>query len=239
MSTDPEAQAWARAGGPAGAVVTAGYLAAPRGRAGLPWSLPEGRGFIFTILQRPKNLPAEWEGWLYSVTALGVADALGEDTTITWPDEVYRGTERLAALGLHIELGPDGVDWAAASVMVSRAEPPRGPLLARIVEAIETRQAQASGVALADYRSRCTTIGRKVRARLIPLGPGGPKVEGVAANALPDGALSIQMPDGPRIAVRPQNLGLLDDLEAPGEGSPLIGLSDAQPYLPDSRPPMD
>lgn len=241
MSTEPEAQAWARGDAPAGAVVVATYLAAPRGRAGLPWVVRPDRGFAFSMVLRPVNLPAEWEGWLYSVCALGLADALGEDTTIQWPDEIYRGEGRLGALGLHIELGPDGVDWCVANVLVVDVEPPRGPVLARIVEAIDARLAAPSGSVLADYRSRCHTIGRRVRARLIPLGPGGPQVEGVAKNALPDGAMSIETDKGPRIAVRPQNLGLLDDLEKPPEAQRLMGLGDEGDeglYRPQSLPPM-
>ena len=34
LSTEADALAWARAGGPGGAVVVAGYQASPRGRAG-------------------------------------------------------------------------------------------------------------------------------------------------------------------------------------------------------------
>ena len=42
LSTDADAQAWARTGASAGAVVVADYQASPRGRGGLPWTVRPG-----------------------------------------------------------------------------------------------------------------------------------------------------------------------------------------------------
>ena len=63
---------------------------------------------------------------------------------------------------------------------------------------------------LADYGRRCATIGRRVRARLVPLRPGGPHVTGTALRALADGALLIEPDDGRRVAVPPPSLGVLE-----------------------------
>jgi BirA family biotin operon repressor/biotin-[acetyl-CoA-carboxylase] ligase len=209
LSTDADARAWARAGAPAGAVVAAEYHASPRGRAGLEWQIVHGRGFAFSLVLRP-SLPLPREGWLYVVAVSGLADAL--EARIRWPDEVVDPARRLGALGVHAEASAATIEWAVATVLVVDGEPPRAPLLARVVRAIEARAASATAPVLADYLRRCETIGRQVRARMIPMGPSGLVLEGRAETVRPDGSLVIETADGRRLAIRAQNLGLLDDV---------------------------
>lgn len=211
LSTGAAALACARAGAPEGTVVVADYQASPRGRGGLPWEVHPGEGLGCSIVLRP-DLSAEREGWLYSVAASGLADALGQGA-IAWPDEVLLGGRRAGLVGVHAELGPAGVDWAVVSLLIPHAAPPRGPLLARVVDAIEARYRSPDGDVLADYRSRCDTLGRAVRARMVPLGPTGLEVEGTAVDCLADGALVLEGSGGRRVAVRPQHLGALDDID--------------------------
>ncbi len=210
LSTEADALAWAREGAPSGAVVVAAYQAAPRGRAGLPWEVSPDGAMAFSIVLRP-GLADEREGWLYTLAATGLADALGDDCTIEWPDEVDRGGSRLGAVGVQSDLGPGRVNWAVVSVLVIDAAPPRAALVGRVVKAIEARCRAPSGDVLADYMARCRTLGRSLCARLIPLGPGGPEVSGRAVAALKDGALVFETAKGNRVAVRPQNLGLLEE----------------------------
>ena len=222
LSTEADALAWARAGAPDGAVVVAGYQASPRGRAGLPWKVRQGTGLAFSLILRPQ-LPADREGWVYTVATSGLADAVGADTSIAWPDEVRRGEQQAGAVGTWVELAAEGVSWAVVNLLVPGAAPRRGPMLARVVEAVEACQRAPAEVVLARYRARCTTLGTAVRARLIPLGPAGPRVEGRAVDTLTDGALVIETAAGRRVAVRPQNLGLLDALGAASPPTPGAG----------------
>lgn len=211
LSTQADALAWAREGGPAGAVVVAEYQASPRGRAGFEWQVRPGVDLAFSLVLRPR-LPVEREGWLYTVFTSGLADLLGPEAKIEWPDGVRLHGTRAASAGLHVELGPDGTEWAVGSVLLPDAGSARGELLARAVEAIEARERSSAVPVLADYLRRCETIGRTVCARLIPLGPGGPQVTGRAVNALADGSLVLETQRGSRVAVRPQNLAILEDL---------------------------
>lgn len=211
LSSEVDAEAWARAGGPAGGVVTAGYLAAPRGRAGLPWPLEPGRGLVFSLLLRPRLDPAR-EGWPYLAAALGLADALDVSGVVRWPDEVHGDAGRIGALGVRTEIGPDAVRWAVITLLAEHAEPPRAPLLARIVAAVEGRLDEPPDALLDAYRDRCATLGQRVRARLVPLGPAGPEVTGKAVDVRDDGALVIRTDEGRRAVVPPHNLGMLDDL---------------------------
>lgn len=225
LSTEPEAMAWARSGGPAGAVVVADYQASPRGRGGWPWQVRPGQGLGFSMVLRP-DLPPEREGWLYVVTSLAVADALVgaqngavAEVGFDWPETVTTpdGAMVLARLGIFVQLGPERIEWAVATVLVEDAEFPRGPLLARLCAAVEGRLAGPATPLLGDYTTRCRTIGRSVRARMIPLGPGGPAVAGEAVDVLADGALVLVTPRGNRVAVRPPHLGVLEPAGAERE----------------------
>ncbi len=211
LSTESDAMAWARSGARSGSVVVADYQASPRGRAGLPWQVTPGRSLGFSLVVR-LALPLEREGWCYVAACTGVHDAVGtEDTRLRWPDGVEGpGGAAVADLGMHVQLGPGRTEWATVTVLVASAAPPRAPLLARLAEAIEARFEQPPGQVLEAYRQRCATLGTAVRARLIPLGPGGPEVLGEAVDVLADGALVILTARGNRVAVRPQNLGLLE-----------------------------
>ncbi|MDQ4144032.1 MAG: hypothetical protein M3198_09875, partial [Actinomycetota bacterium] len=133
------------------------------------------------------------------------------DARIRWPDEVVRGETRAAGVGVHVELGPQGSDWAVVTALVHEARPARGPLLAHLIAAIEERYQSDAEAVLADYLPRCETLGRRLRARLIPLGPSGPQVVGVAVDSLDDGALVLETDRARRVAVRPQNLGILEE----------------------------
>lgn len=210
LSTEADALAWARAGAPEGALVVANYQASPRGRAGRPWQIPEGEGLGFSLVLRP-DLPVEREGWLYAAAVSGLADVTGPEARIHWPDEVHQGDERAHAVGVQVELGPQSIRWAVVTVLAVHARPPRAPLLAELVDAIEQRYRSPADAVLADYLPRCATIGRDVQARLIPLGPAGPQITGEAVDVLDDGALVVKTSRGSRVAVRPQNLGLLED----------------------------
>jgi BirA family transcriptional regulator, biotin operon repressor / biotin---[acetyl-CoA-carboxylase] ligase len=217
LSAEADAMAWARAGAPDGAVVVADYQASPRGRAGLEWRVTPGGSLCFSAILRPELRP-EREGWLYTVATSAVADVLGERAAIEWPDQILLDGERAGAAGIQSRLGPDRVEWAVMSILVEEVQPPRGPLLGRLLHAVERRAEAPAEAVVADYLPRCITLGRSVRARLIPLGPTGTDISGVAVGSTTDGSLVLEGNDGRRVHVTPQSLGLLeDDLAADGE----------------------
>ena len=211
VSTEADALAWARAGAPSGSVVVADYQVSPRGRFGLEWQVAPRRDLAFSVVLRPE-LSVEREGWLYTLATAALADVCGEDATIRWPDEVRRAAVRVAAVGIHVEHAPDGVAWAVANVLLPDVAPQRAATLARVLAALERRCASAPDAVLAEHRSRCETIGRRVCAELLPAGPNAPRVIGTAVTTRDDGALVIETHEGRRVAVRPQGLGLLEDV---------------------------
>lgn len=218
LSTEASAMAWARQGAPDGSVLVADYQASPRGRGGLPWTVRLGSGIGFTLVLRP-DLEPEREGWPYVAGLLALDDVVGEPGGgMTWPDAVHARDGRvLARLGAYVELGPGRTEWVTLTVLVEQAAPPRAPLLARLVEALVVRMSQPAEQVLADYLPRCSTLTEQVRARLIPMGHGGPEVTGEAVDVLVDGSLVLLTARGNRVAVPPQNLGLLEEPEGPVE----------------------
>ena len=214
LSTEADARAWARAGAPAGAVVVADYQAAARGRGGLPWTCRPGRDLGFTLILRPAITPDD-EGWLYVAACVAVLDVAGGDAVIEWPDRVRRAGEDVAHVAAHAGLGGEGVAWAVVNVLVVDPGPPRGPLLARLVAALEAVQLPSAGV-LARFGERCSTLGRDVVAHVIPTWPDGVRLTGTAVGVKEDGALVLEEPaGGRRIAVRPQHLARLEARDAP------------------------
>lgn len=208
LSTEAATQAWAREGAPAGAVVVATYQVSPRGRSGRPLELDPERHLGFSLVLRP-DLAPEREGWLYTVTTVGLARALQGDIGIRWPDALVRGDDTVADLGVHAQLGPARVDWAVATVVVEVDTRDRPSLLRDLVVSIELALEEPVERILDRQRAACRTFGEDVRAMMIPMGPSGPRIEGVASDVKDDGSLVIATDAGGRVAVRPQHLGEL------------------------------
>ncbi|MGI8537694.1 MAG: biotin--[acetyl-CoA-carboxylase] ligase [Mycobacteriales bacterium] len=214
LATDTVAAAWAREGAPSGAVVVADYQASPRGRGGLPWTVQKGRDLGFTLLTRPVLAP-EREGWPYIPALLALHDVVGtRDGKLEWPDLVLGPDGAVVArLGVYVELGPSRTEWLAITVLVENAPQPRAQLLARLADTLEARLDAPPGQVLSDYIARCTTIGQRRRALLIPMGAGGvggPEITGEGVDVLADGALVVLTDRGNRVAIPPHNLGLLE-----------------------------
>lgn len=209
LSTEADALARARAGEPAGTLVVAGYQVSPRGRGGLPWELDPERDLGLSLVTRP-DLPSFREGWLYLVACRALASVAGETAVTAWPDEVKVEDRLWGAVGVQTDPAEASLGWAVITVRIPTTDRPARQL-ADAVTAIEGSIAAPTDEVLDDYRSRCETLGRHVTARLVPMGPSGAKVTGVARDLRDDGALVLETRTGQRLAVPPQNLGRLDE----------------------------
>lgn len=208
VSTGSAALGWASSGAPDGAVVVADHQLSPRGHAGRPWTVPPGEGLGFSLVVRP-SLPAEREGWLYTVVLSALAGVCGEEAAIEWPDEVRVAGETAAAVGIKARLGAGGVEFGVVDVLMPTAKAPRGPLIRKVVEAIEAERAAAPDAVIERYDGTCATIGRQVHLRF--LAGTGPVVGGKAVATLDDGALLLETATGRRAPVRPQDVRGLED----------------------------
>lgn len=207
LSTEAEARRWASRDAPEGALVVAGYQASPRGRGGLPWQIPE-EGVGFSVIVKPGYMEHQ-EGRLYMAGAMALSD-LSADPRIDWPDQVWDGDVSLGATAVHAEIDLLQIAWAVISVLLNDRGREPGKRIATVLERIDARMGQDPKGLAAEYEERLATTGSEVLAHLIPMGPTGQRVEGIALEADIDGSLRIETRDERVVAVRPQHVGLLE-----------------------------
>lgn len=207
LSTEAEARRWAGQGAPQGSVVTSGYQASPRGRVGTPWAIPE-QGTGFSVIVRPGYLEHQ-EGRLYAVAVMALSD-LATEPRIDWPDGVRDGRHEIGAAAVHAQIDLLRVVWAVISMMVVDVGRDLEEMIARILTRVDARLGQDPAEMMSEYTERITMIGRRVSAHLIPVGPAGTKVEGVAVGVDEDGALLVDTDEGRVVALRPQHVGRLE-----------------------------
>jgi BirA family biotin operon repressor/biotin-[acetyl-CoA-carboxylase] ligase len=207
----------ARDGEPEGLVLVTEHQTAGRGRLDRVWTTPPRAALTGSFLLRPPGTvrPERWP-LLPLLTALAVGDAVraagGPSTGLKWPNDVLHDGLKLAGIllervdtptgpgavvgiGLNVSTTRDElpVPTAASLVTAGMVDPDRTAVLRAIVTSLAqrydawSRSADDSGL-LADYRSRCDTVGRDVRVGL----PHGDPLVGRAVGVADDGALLVR-----------------------------------------------
>lgn len=205
LSSEAEAIAWARTGGPAGAVVVAAYQAAARRRGGWAWEVQPDEGLGFSMIVSPLG----HAGSLYLAASLAVCAHLPFETALAWPDEIRAGDTLAGAVSIQEDL-ESFYQWRVLTVLIARSAPSRTRLLADLVRSVDEQGARPPADVVDDYRRRCASLGRRVVARLIPLGPAGATIEGTAVDIRDDGSLVIDTEERGRAAVPPEDVGILE-----------------------------
>jgi BirA family biotin operon repressor/biotin-[acetyl-CoA-carboxylase] ligase len=221
-STNADLLAEARAGAAEGLVLAAEAQSAGRGRLGRAWLSPPGAALTFSVLLRPRGVPAARLGWLPLLAGVAITAALaaaaGLDARLKWPNDVLAGRSKLA--GVLAEAGGGAVVVGAGlNVYQRRAELPvptatslwlaapaaAGPaarehLLAAVLGDFAARYrawqdwaGDADGCGLRpEYLRRSATVGQQVTVTL----PGGGSVSGTATDVGPDGRLVVRTGTG-------------------------------------------
>ncbi len=173
-STNTRARELAARGAPHGTLVTAAEQTAGRGRQGRTWAAPAGRALLCTVLIRePTRL-------LPLAVGVAVADTVGADARLKWPNDVLLHGRKVA--GILVEGRPQE-RWAVAGIGVNVALresdiPPElrdraatmgldpgaiEPTLARLLVALERWLTAPSRDVLAAFRARDALAGHTVR----------------------------------------------------------------------------
>jgi BirA family biotin operon repressor/biotin-[acetyl-CoA-carboxylase] ligase len=220
-STSDLVAARARAGAPAGLVVSADAQTAGRGRLGRRWHSPPGENLTFSLLLRPSRPAAEVPP-LTLLAGVAIADALarvGVASRLKWPNDVELvepGGRRRKLAGIltemasagdrveHVVVGvginvngldfPDDIAARATSLRRALGRPvDRARLLAAVLAALEPRyEAFERRGAAAAVEAFAARATFPDRCRVAaPAEPGG-ALEGVALGLDPDGALRFQ-----------------------------------------------
>lgn len=188
-STNDDLTAAAREGAPEGTVIGADRQSAGRGRRGRSWLAAPGHALLASVLLRPGVPPVD-AGLLPIVVAVGVAEALGDDAGIVWPNDVLVGDRKVAGVLCEMSADQERVAWAVAGVGVNvrsapdlddarwapgaladlGAPPARADLLVALLDALGLRYAQwmREGPApiLAAFAARDRLTGRRVAVSL-------------------------------------------------------------------------
>lgn len=206
VTTESLALAWARQeGAPEGATVVADQELAPRQRKGATWTGLSTLGLYASVVLRP-GLPPEGEELLWLLGSLGAAEGLGAafgfETAVKWPDDILVSGRKIAGLKVDAQLGPGEIVSAvltyrvnvnaadddfpgelrgsATSVRIETgAEADRAGVLDAVLKGVESRYDDDVPALLDAYRARCETIGRSVKALLLPRGEVVGEVAGI------------------------------------------------------------
>jgi BirA family biotin operon repressor/biotin-[acetyl-CoA-carboxylase] ligase len=199
-STNDRARELAAAGAPHGTLVTAGAQTAGRGRQGRVWSAPPGHALLLSLVLRDAHplLPL--------AAAVAVADSVGEEATIKWPNDVLldgrkvagilaegRPQEGWAILGIGVNVAirvedlPAQLHDTAATLGLEPADVE--PFLSALLASLERALALAPADLLDAWRARDALAGHEVTWS------GG---HGTAAGIDGEGRLVVELPDGGR-----------------------------------------
>jgi BirA family transcriptional regulator, biotin operon repressor / biotin---[acetyl-CoA-carboxylase] ligase len=207
-STNAEALRLAAAGADDGLVVVTDAQTAGRGRLGRSWWSEPGTALLASWLLRPA-FPLE--RWPLLTLVAGVAAAraataaAGVDVRLKWPNDLIVGDRKTGGiltesdgrgalvLGLGINVRqedfPDEIRGTATSLVAAGGRAPvRAWLLAATLSAFGARMGDPDAV-LDEYRSMCTTLGKRVRVERAGAAP----IEGTASDVAASGALVVQI----------------------------------------------
>jgi len=220
-STNTYVRDRARRGAPARLVAVADHQTAGRGRLDRRWESPPGANLLASVLLRP-GCGAEDVHLCAGAVALAGADACrqvaGVEPVLKWPNDLLLDGAKLAGVlaeaefagcdlsavivGIGINVAWPGPDEAAGTCLddVSGTARPvdRRVILDHLLAALEPRcelleEAAGRQVLADEVRTRCATLGKRVRVMLA-----GEELIG-RADAIDDtGRLVVQTASGPR-----------------------------------------
>ena len=202
------------AGEPEGLVVVADHQSAGRGRMGRVWEAPAGSALLVSVLLRPLPSAAH-----LAVSAMGCAAAAacervaGVTVELKWPNDLWARDRKLGGilaetsgnmacvvvgLGLNVHVPADRPASIAALAVdlddLAGRRVARTEVLDALLAELALRHDRMESV-MAEYRGRCTTIGRRVRVTQMR-----GEIVGTATAILDDGSLRVE-DDGGRVTV--------------------------------------
>jgi BirA family transcriptional regulator, biotin operon repressor / biotin---[acetyl-CoA-carboxylase] ligase len=199
-STNDRARELAAAGAPHGTLVTAGAQSAGRGRQGRTWSAPPGRALLMSLVLRDAHplLPL--------AAAVGVAEAIGGDARIKWPNDVLLGDRKVAGIlaegrpqerwavlgiGVNVAVRVDDLPPELRATAATLGRPPSEvePFLASLLCALTRSLSLPAQELLESWRARDALAGRAI---------GWAAGTGTAAGIDGEGRLVVELPGGGR-----------------------------------------
>ena len=232
-----EAAAWAEAGAPHGALVTARHQTAGRGRHGRAWTDAPGASLMLSLVLRPRLRPDALAlvGLAAGLALAEALDGFGVAARVKWPNDVRAGGRKLAGVlaearwtgphpvvlvGLGLNVAPASVPASQAGRAASLADVAARPVgrldaLGPFLDRFERRLGDvetAPDRLVADVEGRMEGVGedrpRRV-PRLRPAGAQRPRARARPRRRAPAG-------DGRGRAERPRGRGHAHPRQRPG-----------------------
>jgi BirA family biotin operon repressor/biotin-[acetyl-CoA-carboxylase] ligase len=202
-STNDRARELAAAGAPHGTLVTASAQSAGRGRQGRAWSAPPGHALLMSLVLRDVHplVPL--------AAAVAVAEAVGDDARIKWPNDVLLAGRKVAGilaegrpqegwvvLGIGVNVAVRVADLPselhATAATLGRRPSDVEPFLASLLAALTRSLSLPTGELLDAWRARDALLGREISWAA---------GSGTAAGIDGEGRLVVELPGGGRTSL--------------------------------------
>jgi len=219
----------AREGAPEGSVICADHQTTGRGRLGREWQDVPGQALAMSVLLRPPARVGERAGVLPLLVATAVAEGIGLDAKVAWPNDVVLDGRKIsgilleaawegatlawvvAGMGVNVRGAPDVVagTWPVGALDDRDPNPSRegvaGAILVALGRQYEALCAEGPEGLVRAFTSRDALAGRVVRVR-----QGNSVREGSADGMTEDGALRLRTAGGVEIVTSADRLELLE-----------------------------
>ena len=172
-STNARARKLADKGASHGTLVTADEQTKGRGRQGRTWVTPPGVAIAASLVLR------EFDDLLPLRAGLAVADVVGPDALVKWPNDVWLDGRKVAGIlaeskaskwavlgiGVNVAVDVAALPEEAAEVAGTLGKSPADvePTLVALLAALEKRLGQDRDAVLVALRERDALLGRRVR----------------------------------------------------------------------------
>lgn len=206
-----------------GSAIAAHTQTAGRGQRGNSWEAEPGKNLTFSLLLRPKSLPAARQFELSQVVAIAVASTLrdelaSDDIKIKWPNDIYWRDKKICGMLIEHALTGPAIDRSIAGIGINvnqaafRSDAPNPismlsisgrewdlqPLLQRFVDQIiadfDAYEAAPYPAALAEkYKSM---LWRAEGCHPYRDNLTGETIQARIASVAPTGHLTLALPDG-------------------------------------------
>jgi BirA family biotin operon repressor/biotin-[acetyl-CoA-carboxylase] ligase len=222
-STNDLAWKEALAGAADGTVLFAEEQTKGRGRFGRVWTAPRGQGLLCSIVLRPE-IDVDRVPLMTAMAALAVADVVGDEAQIRFPNDVMLGGKKIAGIlvearfisskpdvfivgvGLNVNGHPPGMNATSLGESVSRVSSARA-----LLEALDDWYGRLSGN-LRDYRKawreRSFIFGKRVRVK-----QNGKAVPGVVEDVDPMDGIVLRLDSGHPRTIRSEHVEHLEVIE--------------------------
>jgi BirA family biotin operon repressor/biotin-[acetyl-CoA-carboxylase] ligase len=216
-STQDELRRLAAEGAPAFTVVRADVQDAGRGRRGRSWHTRPGTAMLASVLLRPRRPAAELASLAIvgGIAAARVAQGLGVDARLRWPNDVVVSSRKLAGVLAELIDGPTILLGVGMNADAGRDDLPETdglpPTSLRLEGARPATPSELAALLVAELRPLCERFDaggfEAVRADAEALDAlrglelelalaGGETVSGIARGFAADGALLLETPEG-------------------------------------------